>query len=314
MSDRSSSINEESLFTESYERALPWLEAVSSDDFEPINLDITSVVATVLGVLPEIRAMRSTIAAELPKFDLQNVDRLEDIARATSCAHTQYLTACSPPDELPEMFEEGAALRTTLRGDAEQLARRGLVNPAALDDLSGANGYKNLARDLQILVHVLREVWPLIEGKCGVETVELDRAERLAARVLRVVGLRGQGPLLVSTATENRLRAFTLLVRTYDAVRRAIAYLRWRQGDANQIAPSLWAGRGRRGKSSVEANSNGATPPTDAAEDSATAARPIEATSARPIEATSARPIEATSAKPAESAATSPALTPTVVP
>ncbi len=263
MSDRNNTINEESLFIESYERARPWLQAVDPNDFEPVNLDVTSVVATILGALPEIRAMRAVIAAELPNFELQNVDRLEDIARATSYAHTRYLVACAPPDELPEMFEEGATLRTTLRGDAEQLARRGLVNPEALDDLSMGNGYKNLARDLQILVHVLRDAWPAIEGKCAIEHRELDRAERLAAHVLRVFGLRGQGPVLLSNATENRLRAFTLLVRTYDAVRRAIAYLRWREGDAEQFAPSLWAGRGGRGKPTDETEPPASSVATD---------------------------------------------------
>ncbi len=46
-----------------------------------------------------------------------------------------------------------------------------------------------------------------------------------------------------------RARAFTLFSRAYDQVRRAVNVLRWDEGDADSIAPSLYAGRGGRGKS-----------------------------------------------------------------
>ena len=36
-----------------------------------------------------------------------------------------------------------------------------------------------------------------------------------------------------------RAQAYTLFVRTYDECRRAVTYLRWRQGDALQIVPPL---------------------------------------------------------------------------
>jgi len=39
-----------------------------------------------------------------------------------------------------------------------------------------------------------------------------------------------------------------LVVNTYDEVRRAVHYLRWREGDAEEIAPSLYSGRRRRSK------------------------------------------------------------------
>jgi hypothetical protein len=35
-----------------------------------------------------------------------------------------------------------------------------------------------------------------------------------------------------------------LLANAYDQARRAITYLRWNKGDADLIAPSLYAGRG----------------------------------------------------------------------
>jgi len=47
-------------------------------------------------------------------------------------------------------------------------------------------------------------------------------------------------------ASEARLRAFTRLIRVYEGARRAVGYLRAPEGDADTIAPSLYAGRPRR--------------------------------------------------------------------
>jgi hypothetical protein len=50
----------------------------------------------------------------------------------------------------------------------------------------------------------------------------------------------------LAAASEARLRAFTRLIRVYEDARRAVAYLRAAQGDADTIAPSLYPGRPRR--------------------------------------------------------------------
>ena len=50
-------------------------------------------------------------------------------------------------------------------------------------------------------------------------------------------------------ATADRTRAFVLFVRCYDEIRRAVSFLRWNEGDADTLVPSLYAGRGGRGKS-----------------------------------------------------------------
>jgi hypothetical protein len=49
-----------------------------------------------------------------------------------------------------------------------------------------------------------------------------------------------------------RARAFTVFSRAYDQVRRAAMFLRWNEGDPDAIVPSLYAGRGGRGKAAEE--------------------------------------------------------------
>jgi hypothetical protein len=242
------SVNDETLGKETYARLLPELQALSVDELLVINVDIPSVVATTLGALPEIRALRAEIEKKLPDFDLAAFDKLEDYAFTLTHAHTRYVSATQPSDDLAAITEEGTTLRDTLLGDATTLARRGLVDGNRLKDVKTVPGYKNLATDLGVLADVLGDSWEKIQGKTGTDRAELDRAMRLQHRLMRVVGLREQGPAVVAAATDMRMRAYTLLARTYDQARRAVGYVRWDVGDVEKIAPSFYAGRsnGRR--------------------------------------------------------------------
>jgi hypothetical protein len=76
----------------------------------------------------------------------------------------------------------------------------------------------------------------------------VDRAAELAPELLVALGERGHGKTASSAAAaaDRRARAFTLLVDAYDACRRAVTYLRWNEGDADLIAPSLFKLRGPR--------------------------------------------------------------------
>ncbi len=245
-------VNSEALAGETYARILPELEALTAEELVAVNLDIPSVVATTLGALPEIRALRSQMVEDVPHFDLAAFDKLEDYAMALNYAHAAYLTATKPADDLDAVSTEATALRGTLFLDATALSRRGLVDGNRLKDLPGTNGYKNLATDLEMLASVLRESWTQLQGKSALELSELDRAEKLGQRLMRVVGLREQGPAQVAAATDLRTRAFTLLARTYDQARRAVTFLRWEKGDFDRIAPSLYAGRSNGRKKAPE--------------------------------------------------------------
>jgi hypothetical protein len=260
-------VDDETPFAESYERLLPQLQALASEELMRINLDIPSAVVTALGALPRIRALRPRIADELPRFDLERFDQLEDCALGLSHAHTRYLTATRPPDGMGPLLEEALGLRETLLGDAMALGRRHHIDPNRLKQLKGTNGHKNVATDLQILGTVLGERWAEIENRCGIEEAELLRAAKLAAAILRLVGLRGQAATTVPAAAEMRVRAFTLFWRAYEQARRAAIYLTWGEADADRIAPSLYAGRsnGRgREKEEGERENDGATPtPTE---------------------------------------------------
>jgi len=239
-----------------FNQLLKEYQDLPAEELVAIGVDVKSAVATVLGALPEIRRF----SAELPKFAPHLnaavlgpavVDRLERAAFALNWAHGRYLAAGQPSNDLLAMVEKGVELRDQLLADASTLARRGLIEPTSLDQVQTATGYKNLAADLTVLASVLKDAWPRVEGKCAIQFEELELAGSLGERIIEAVGVREQGAPVVASASDMRARVFTDLVERYDDVRRSISYARWRQDDADSIAPSLYAGRRRRSGTDV---------------------------------------------------------------
>jgi len=259
-----SNVSTDPLFEDSFNLVRPELDSLPPEEIIQVNLEITSAVTTAFGAWPEIRALRDNIAKQIPGFDLARFDKLLDYAKALSFAATQYSIATQPTDDLQPIQEESLRMRENLFADVTALIRHGLIAPETIKGLKGPNGYKNTAIDLQMLASILKNDWAKVEGRCASQLDEINFALKLAGRMLEIVGRREQGPAIVAAAADMRMRAFTLFTRAYDDARRAVIYLRWNEGDADAIAPSLYAGR-----------SNGRKKPTEEPKDKPVTPTPV---------------------------------------
>jgi hypothetical protein len=247
-------------FRDEYERLLPEIKQVPSEDLLPINIDIQQAVTTALGAWPEIRNYRAKIVAETPQLDIARFDKYEAYARAVGYAHALYMTAIAPSGNLPPLAQRAVMLRDQILSDANALAKRGLINGERLKELNGPVGYRNVAFDLIALAALIRESWDNIVGKTAIDLKEIDNADDLGSQMVNEVGLREQAPAVVAETAEIRQQAFTLFVNTYDQVRRAINFIRWNEGDVDEIAPSLYAKSSfarKKGGTEVQTKQNG---------------------------------------------------------
>lgn len=280
---------DEKLASEALARVKGQMAALLPEQLLQVNLDVQAAAGTVLGALPEIRAFRERILKELPAFDVAAFDSLEDYVLALSAAQATFQTATAPADDLEPLAAEGVKVREMLLAEAKALSLRGLVDKHKLDNLKGATSRMNIAQDLQALSTVLLDSWTKIQGKTPTTQEDLLTASRIGTRLTRLVGARDQGPAVVAEATDQRLRVFTLMLRTYEEARAAIGYLRRREEDAESIAPTLYQGRGKRRSSEPEL----ATPP---ATQPATGSAPVSADSTQPIPAITPAQIAAANA------------------
>jgi hypothetical protein len=231
-----------------YAAILPEISGVSDDDVLPINVDLVSAVTLVLGVLPELRALRAEIIEQLPRFDVERFDKLETYALALSHAHTLHRSTFPSKAPVAELGNELVSIRDRLLTDALSLVGYQLVDGDRIKDCKKANGYRATATDVLTLVAVFKERWSELAGKTPVTLAALNDAGNRALELLTAVGVREQGPVNAGEAARMREKAFTLFSRAYDDARRVVSYLRAEPGDADDIAPSLYVGRGGRGR------------------------------------------------------------------
>jgi len=221
------------------------IAAVPEDSFLFINVDITAVVTMICGAWPHIVALRAELAT-LPEFDAAVFD--DTLGYALALGHTQAVYQGSNPavGTLPARAAEGAKMRELMLDEVKLLGKRGLVDVAFLETFRGGGGYRSIAFELLTLVTVLHAI-PADSGvRLHVSPAELLAAETLSRAITQELGEREQAPVIAAAAARARQQAFTLAAGAYDAARRGVVYLRWLHGDADEFAPSLYAGRGRR--------------------------------------------------------------------
>ncbi len=225
----------------------PEMQGLGEEGLAKMNIDAVATVTTALGCLSKLRALRSEIERHLPTFDLARFDKLKEYALALNHANAIHRGALEQRGTIADLGSEVARIRDRLMDDAESVCNHGLMNAERLKECKKAPGYRATATDVFTLVNLFKEHWAKVEGRTPVTAAFLQEAGNKALQLLDAVGTKEQAPVTVSQAQLVRQQAFTLLVRAYDDARRAAQYLRPEEGAADEIVPSLYAGRGGRG-------------------------------------------------------------------
>lgn len=232
-------------FAEAHAKCRDLLSAVPDSALVPINVDVPSVVTMVCGAWPRIAALREEIAA-LPHIDLAEFDRVLDLALALGHTQSLYLALNGPAAVLPPLAAEAQKARDVLLDEVRLLGKRGVLDAGFTAAFQGGPSYKAVAFELLALVNCLRALPEAAAARARATAEELDAAEALARSMTQELGARDQAPVMAAAAAHERQQAFTLVAHAYDQARRAVSFLRWNEGDADELAPSLYAGRGGR--------------------------------------------------------------------
>jgi hypothetical protein len=237
---------------QAYNRVKAELEALHVDELAPINVDIVSATSIALGVAERILAHRDRMA-KLPEFEIKHVDNLVDYAKAAWYAYVTNLPAPDPQD-LNLYLAEVATLRSKFLMWAAPLVGAGKFDDVAVAKIKDGSGHKDTASDLVALVGLYRSKWDEIKNMCGVTDEELTRAAEIAPAVFGLVSRREfQTSAVLSDGSLRVRRAWTLLDRAYSNCRRGLSFLRYEEGDADTLAPSLRRNAGPRTSTSESA-------------------------------------------------------------
>ncbi|HEU4407320.1 MAG TPA: hypothetical protein VFS43_18775 [Polyangiaceae bacterium] len=233
--------------TEAFAKIEPKLASLPDERLVSLDgIDVPRAVSTVLAALPKLRTLRPALVDELPRFPVEVLDDLEQVALAAWYAHLVATAAPESKGDAKALLDEGATLREDLLVGAEALAYRSLLDKDRVAALR-KQPKPDLANDLVTLVGLFRDAWEKVRGKTAVEERELERAAELAPRLLAAQSAPANGAK--ADAPDRRVRAFSMLVHSLESLRRPIAYLRWNEHDADSFVPSLLKSpRGRKPK------------------------------------------------------------------
>jgi hypothetical protein len=252
-----------------FARVQPELASLKPEELRPINVDITAAAHVALATATKLQALRDAVVAELPKHPIQSLDNLADYALAAWFANLVFTLAGGGGDPHKQLVEEAGGLRKTLLVSAEPLALKGLIEAEKLKEIrSGSGRGADLANDLVELSHLYREAWPRIKNKTITELEEVDRAGKLGEQLRALAAVRDSGTAkgTPEEIADGRARAFSLLQKVYDENVRAVTYLRWREGDVEAYAPSLFKTPRVRKAKATDDGSTAAPPAVEADE------------------------------------------------
>jgi hypothetical protein len=248
-----------------YEGAKGDLAALPAGEVGRITTNVTGVVATVFGALPAIEALWGDIE-KLPHVDLPLLRKLRDYALALHHVDVIVMHAVGGKALIKALTAEAGPLRARLLSSAEVLAIYGLVDAERVASIRSGTGQFDQANDLTALSQLYLAGGDALFAKVPVTRAEVGRAAELGLELLAALGRRRVGSDdegAPSRYEDDRARAFRLVVRSYDEGRRAVTFLRWREGDADLLVPSLFAGRRRRSRAGDEPSGGGGDEPSD---------------------------------------------------
>ena len=250
------------------------IQAVPADSLLIVNVDIPTTVTTVLGAVPQIGKLAADFKERMSCFDLAKIDGLVDDALALGSAQTRWKIATEMGASLPEMMTEALKQRDRLYLHAQALADLGVLSQASVDEIKKTGTYRGVAFEILSLVQLFSESWDKVAPRSGVTREMVLEASDVADRLVATIAERDARPKVTAAAALVRQQAFTLLARHYDEVRAAVGFVRCHEGDVDEYAPSLYAGRG-----------NGNHKASDVVEPVATPATPAKATQPEPVPA-----------------------------
>jgi hypothetical protein len=247
---------------EAYDRVRPKLDAVDDNDLGRSRVNVALATLIMLGALPNLEALRQQIeglSGQAPDL----IDHLREYTYAL--IHVQAMSVLTSENEAHTrtLATEAMPLRNRLLSAAELYVKYGIFDADQVAAIRSGSGLADAATDLLSLARLFRAHWSKLEGKTLVTTAEVDRAGTLGIELLGALGRRrvgSDGSRTPGDLERTRARLLHLFLQAYNQTQRAVVYLRWNEGDADTVLPSIFQGRPRRRRDVDEAPSEPPAP------------------------------------------------------
>lgn len=235
------------------------------------TFDVVSAYVVVGTSLPRIRAYTEQLAS-IGAFDLTLLDRVLVYGRAAIYA-LQRERALSPPksEAHPKLVREMERLHARFFNTAKYLVAMGLMDEGILSAARSGRSVVARALDLGTIAIEFNAERARLGSQLILTVEEVARACAISYSIIESLAARTVAERTPSEFKHDRQRAATVFLEAWDEIRRAVHWVRWHEGDASELAPSLFdtadrrAYKARKGRARKERSDNGE--PTDGTTD-----------------------------------------------
>ena len=205
-----------------------------------VNVDVVEVAPKVLTIAQQMKA-RADRFRLLPEYDHAAVDQLADRMLATLHAHNQYVAASGDGARVQALLEEAVPMRKAhLYEWGPVFVQFKVLAPELLATWREGSGHVDVANDLAESSRTFLARWDDFGPRTLLSRAQVERGLVVGEALLGALGRRDR-EVEIREARNALQRAFTLLVRAYDELRRGVSYFEWHTGLLDELAPSLQA-------------------------------------------------------------------------
>lgn len=237
--------------------------ALEAEEIEHFGVDLHLALHNLRIGVGNVLAQRDRLG-RLPETNVEHLETLERLLLATIFADTRIVKPVSP-GEIARLLGICYALRELMLKVADGLADVGLMPRAEVDAIRAGTGKIDAARDLVRLAALFIKYAAAIRGKHPITAAQIREASEVGTQLVKVLKPgRARSKQEKSNEATDRDRLWTLVLRRWDALWRAGAYLFGRAAVDGKV-PSLQASRGGRGRKDAKSpkKPQPAPPPTE---------------------------------------------------
>lgn len=221
-----------------FERVRAEIEGTDVGIVSELNFSVDVGADAIIARHAQLLSFRQEILDELRRFDVRNLDSLKDYA--VSAKYLYNLESVeAPPEpsgESPELAK-GRAIRAKLTSSVQMLVQWGSLDAAQLRAIELLpRGYRGTSNALQRLVGLITKNEALFEKQAPAALTLVSEAMPLSVSLGATSGDSGT---VGNEVTELRQKATRRMLDAYNDVRAALGWVRRKQRDADEIAPSM---------------------------------------------------------------------------
>lgn len=223
------------------------MRAIPEENVVRATTDSRAVVIHSLATVPTLRTVLADASSELRRWDPSTIDRFVQCAHALSHAQTRFLAGQAQNTQLfNDTLTESQRVLNVAIGDLVSMGNRGIVDRDRVERIKAAGTAREvLPERLRACAQLVREARAVAPDRVVVSERELAYIEQIADRMQAALVSRSKSMTESQRNRRDRDRIFTLFYRTYQQIRRAVDYVRFFEGDADEVFPSIFL-RGRK--------------------------------------------------------------------